>query len=191
VERIVVMGGAVSVPGNVTPVAEANVYSDPEAAAIVFASGAPITMVGLDVTMQTRLYLERWRTARVAAERQSDPVSVAAAKLLDFYVGRATALGVDGPALHDPLAVAVAYQPDLVVARRLHVEVECVGVHTRGQTVASLEGMRERLVDCGDHYDVVGVEAIEGAVDVCLEVDAPRFVDLFLGRLFGEGRLSS
>jgi inosine-uridine nucleoside N-ribohydrolase len=187
VERIVVMGGAVSVAGNVTSVAEANVYSDPEAAAILFASGAAITMVGLDVTMQTRLSRERWRAAGAQAERSSDPAAVAAARLLDFYVDRATALGVEGPALHDPLAIAAAFQPDLVAVQRLYVEVECVGTHTRGQTVAWLGGMRERVVDCGDHDDVVGVELIEGNIDVCVQVDAGRFLDLFLGRLFGEG----
>jgi purine nucleosidase len=185
VERIVIMGGAVSVAGNVTPVAEANVFSDPEAAAIVLSSGAPITLVGLDVTMQTRLTPERWSRARVQAKQMSDAATVAAAGLLDFYVARAAALGVAGPALHDPLAAAVAFEPDLVTAQRLDVAVECVGVHTRGQTVAWLGGMRERLVDRGDHDDVVGVEPTEGNVDVCLDVDAARFMDLFLGRLFG------
>jgi purine nucleosidase len=187
VERIVIMGGAVSVPGNVTPVAEANFYSDPEAAAVVLTSGAAITLVGLDVTMQTRLSIERWHASRAQTQRASDPAATAAAGLLDFYTARAAALGVIGPALHDPLAIAVVFQPDLVAVRRLPVQVECVGVHTRGQTVAWMGGMRERLVDCGDHDDVVGVEPIQGNVDVCLEVDGERFLELFLGRLFGVG----
>ena len=56
--EVVIMGGAVTVPGNVTPVAEFNIYVDPEAAQVVFASGVPITLIGLDVTERVRLTAE-------------------------------------------------------------------------------------------------------------------------------------
>ncbi|MDQ7863706.1 nucleoside hydrolase [Peribacillus frigoritolerans] len=72
VKEVVIMGGAVNVPGNVTPYAEANIISDPEAAHQVLTSGLPITLVGLDVTLQTYLLkskLDDWRaTGKESAE---------------------------------------------------------------------------------------------------------------------------
>jgi purine nucleosidase len=184
-ERIVVMGGAVSWPGNVTPVAEANFYSDPDAAAVVLESGATVTLVDLGVTMQAALTAERWAAAR-ARVGVSPPRDVAAAvALLDFYVGLAAALGEEGPALHDPLAVAVACQPDLVRTSRLQVRVECGGSYSRGQSIAWMQGTRERIEDRGDYDDVVGLESVTGPTEVCLDVDAERFVDLFLNRVLG------
>lgn len=180
-ERIVISGGAVGVPGNVSPVAEANVYADPEAAAIVLGSGAPITLVGLDVTetsTATRGHLEVLRPNGMAGRG-----GVLALELLWAYVGVAERVGAAGAALHDPLAVAVACQPDLVRSARLHVEVELEGGLTRGQTVAWRTGRRERIENRGDHDDVVGIEDVPGQIDVALDVDAERFRSLFFERL--------
>ena len=183
VERIVVMGGAIGA-GNVTPVAEANVHADPEAAAIVLGSGAPITLVTLDVTMQAPLPPSRWQAVRAAhAGLTATHAERAATALLDFYMTRTMDSG--GPALHDPLAVAVACDPSLVTTGHLKVAVECQGEHTRGQSVVWAAGERERTVDRGDHDDVAGLEPVEGTIDVAFEVDADRFLDFFLSRLFG------
>ncbi len=184
-DRLVIMGGAMGVPGNVTPVAEANFYSDPEAAAIVMASGTPITLVGLDVTGQAEVPLRRFAAARTWARvsNGADPIAGLAVALLDYYIGVVPDPGWAGPALHDPLAVAVACQPDLVETKRVKVEVETAGDVTRGQSVAWLSGRREQLVDCGDHDDVIGYEPVAGNVDVALTLEQERFFDLFFRRL--------
>lgn len=186
-DRLIIMGGAVRVPGNVTPVAEANIYVDPEAAAIVLASGARITLVGLDVTMRAALSEGRFRSVRELARNAQDPVARLAAALLDYYVAMSVSIGHPDVALHDPLALAVACWPELISTRRVRVEVECSGSLTRGQTVAWLGGTRERLEDRGDYDDAVGVEPVEGNIDVALEVDAERFLDLFVSRVLGTG----
>lgn len=137
VASITLMGGAVR-GGNVTAAAEFNVWTDPEAAAEVFASGAPLTMVGLDLTHQ--VVLGRDHTAQL--RRAATPTSLVAADLLDAY-GRAHEHheGRAEGAMHDPCAVLAVTHPHLFVTRRRHVDVECAGTLTRGMTVVD-----ERLV---------------------------------------------
>jgi len=185
VGRVVAMCGAVGVPGNVTPVAEANCYADPEAAAAVLSSRLPMTLVPLDVTRRAALSTERLQERlRATGPRPESPSGLAAA-LLKFYVAMAARLGFPAAALHDPLAVAVALQPGLVSTRRLRVDVELSGKLTRGQTVAVMSGRREIVADRGDHDDVIGLEDVEGNVDVALDVDVDGFLDFFLGRVLG------
>jgi purine nucleosidase len=181
VHCIVAMCGAVRGPGNVTAVAEANCYADPEAAAIVFGSGAPIVMVPLEVTLRAALSRERF--AETQQRSRHDPPARLALSLLNFYLSTASRLGSPEAALHDPLAVAVACVPDLVKTRRVRVDVELDGSLTRGQTVAWLSGRRELVRSEGDHDDVVGIEEVVGNVDVALEVDAEGFRGLFLERV--------
>jgi inosine-uridine nucleoside N-ribohydrolase len=128
VREIVVMGGAARVPGNVTPVGEFNVYADPEAAAHVFDQDWPVVMVGLDVTERVRL--TRSDLARVSTSESTTAVLVREVCRHQFGLR-----GVESMALHDPLAMAVAIQPDLVVTRACDVRVETRGEHTLGQTV--------------------------------------------------------
>jgi purine nucleosidase len=182
VHQVIVMCGAVAVPGNVTAVAEANCYADPEAAAIVLESGAPVLMVPLDVTMRAALSRERFERSRPESPNEAGAVGLACA-LLDYYLAMASRVGSATAALHDPLAVAVACAPDLVASRRLRVDVELDGSLTRGQTVVWRSELRERVESRGDYDDVVGIEPVEGNVNVALEVDAGRFLDLFLERV--------
>lgn len=141
--RVVVMGGAyLGTAARPDRPAETNFWSDPEAAAVVLASGAPLRLVGLDVTAQVRL-------ARADADRL-----VAGPRPFGRYAGSCTrayldALGVRGHggavrdggslALHDPLAVAVVSHPGLVTWRRAHVRVETGGDLTRGVALAAFE----------------------------------------------------
>lgn len=110
VPRVVVMGGAVRHAGNVTALAEANIWHDPEAAELVFSMPWAVTMVGLDVSMRTLLdapTVERFANS-------SSPRARFAAAILEHYLGVYEAHhGVRACALHDPLAAAVAVDPTL------------------------------------------------------------------------------
>ncbi|RCV48664.1 nucleoside hydrolase [Marinitenerispora sediminis] len=136
VRRLVVMGGAVQVPGNVTPWAEANVSNDPEAAEVVLGAGFDLTLVALDVTMRT-LADAAWldELAAVPGER-----AAMSARFLDFYTGwYSRALGERACAMHDPLAAAILVDPALVTeSAEVPVRVELRGEYTRGLTVADL-----------------------------------------------------
>ncbi|MFD6953532.1 nucleoside hydrolase [Nocardiopsis sp. TSRI0078] len=134
VRRLVVMGGAVSVPGNVSSHAEANISNDPEAAEAVFAAGFDLDLVALDITMKTVAtaeWLEELKTVRgERAERTSAFLDFYA----DFYAG---IFGSRQCAMHDPLAAAVLVDPDLVTeAFEAPLRVELAGALTRGMTVA-------------------------------------------------------
>ncbi len=163
--RIVVMGGAVSVPGNVTPAAEFNFYVDPEAAAAVFDSGLPLDLVPLDVTRQ--VVVDQADLARRLAGRPSRLARFVA----DFTLhGFASGQGDEGIILHDPLAMGVALDPSLVGFESLHVEIECEGRAARGLSLADrrpLPPHRRHRPNCR----------------VAMTVDAPRFLDVFLDRL--------
>ena len=174
-----------TVPGNVTPVAEANVYNDPEAAHMVLASGATPLLIGLDVTHQAL-----WRPADQEAARQrvqgqaaADPVARLAVDLLDWYLRADLAAGLAGSPLHDPVAVAAAMWPGLFTLEPRHVSVELASELTRGQTVAAPEGRRERLETRDGQRDVVGVETVQSNCHVALTLDGDRFVERFAARL--------
>ncbi len=125
--RLVIMGGAVRVPGNVSAVAEFNIYVDPEAADLVFTSGLDMLLIPLDVTRQVVLSV-----SRVAALGRAR---------LPAAVKRFTLAGAKrhgGLFMHDPLAVASAIDPSLVGTERLVVRVETEGSRTRGMTVVDL-----------------------------------------------------
>jgi inosine-uridine nucleoside N-ribohydrolase len=181
VQDVVIMGGSIT-GGNVNGAVEANIYGDPEAAAIVFNAGWMVTMVGSDVgerTLMTRKYL---------ADLQSlnGPESDFAAKLADFYLKRAEKSGYQGAAMYDPLAVGVVIDPKLVTLKDMHVDVETRGEFTRGETVANRMGSNENNVLHGDHYEIDGVIVLKANARVCLASDADRFLHLFISRIKGK-----
>ncbi|MBS9335491.1 nucleoside hydrolase [Fructobacillus sp. M1-13] len=106
------MGGALTVPGNVTPFTEANINQDPEAANTVFKEQERLTMVGLDVTLRTLLTKKETAAWRALGSKKAQLY----ADIMDFYIDAYATLDIDkrGAALHDPLAVAVAVQPDYI-----------------------------------------------------------------------------
>ena len=138
VADVTIMGGAAMVPGNVTPVAEANIHNDPDAAAAVLAAAWPVTLVPLDTTMESLLDADD-RDRLLASDR---PVARAIGEMLDtyfdFYV-RVFDRRVS--VLHDPLTVAIAIG-DLTLesAPIVHVEVDTTDGPGRGQTVSDLRG---------------------------------------------------
>lgn len=128
ISEVFVMGGAVEVPGNVTPHAEFNIYEDPWSANAVFGSGVPVTLIGLDVTHRTSLHRDggpRW------FESTSKSAELGNRILANSFRERA---GVQEFYLHDPLAVAAAIDPELLVYRRAQVAVVTEG-EGRGRTV--------------------------------------------------------
>lgn len=129
IEYISLMGGA-CYGGNVTPCAEFNIYVDPEAARIVFNSGIPIAMSGLDVTHKAQIFDDE-----IAKLKDLGSVSKMVAELLDFYSIASKRFGFEGSALHDPCAIAWLLQPEIFTAKKCHVDIETHGELTRGMTV--------------------------------------------------------
>ena len=130
---ILIMGGA-AVGGNVTPAAEFNIYADPDAAQIVFKSGVPVVMCGLDVTMQAMLRPEDWdELAQTGTE---------AGKFTKACVQKAWAfcksIGLPGVAMHDACPVMYLAHPEFFRAEEAGVYVESRGSITRGKTVTDL-----------------------------------------------------
>ncbi len=137
---VTAMGGAAMVPGNISPVAEANVYNDPQAAAALLAADWDVTLVPLDVTLEHTLS-EQQRQQLLADER---PFVHALGEIfdqyLDFYLPQ---YGERLSALHDPLAAVLAagaFTP--TIAPRVPVVVDTGTGPGRGQTIADLRGQR-------------------------------------------------
>lgn len=138
--RIVLMGGGYFEQGNITPSAEFNIYVDPEAAKIVFACGAPITMLPLDVTHKALVTRER-----VEAFRALGPVGAAVASWTDFFERYDKAkYGSEGAPLHDPCVIAYLLEPELFSGRLVNVEIETGSPLTLGATVADWWGVTDR-----------------------------------------------
>jgi inosine-uridine nucleoside N-ribohydrolase len=131
IRGIVMMGGSLS-GGNTTPAAEFNVYVDPEAARIVFHSGIPITMVGLDVTDKVLLTEEHVRTLEAGQTPVSQAAWTIARAVLEWYRNKAY---VSGPIMHDSLAVAGFLDPQLLRLEEFYIDVETSGDVTAGETV--------------------------------------------------------
>jgi inosine-uridine nucleoside N-ribohydrolase len=201
VRGIVMMGGSLS-GGNITPAAEFNVYVDPEAARIVFQSGIPITMVGLDATRKTSLTEEHVRTL----ESSQNPVSQAAAKIGRNAINHNRQQGfLVGPNMHDSLAVAGFLDPSLLTLKEYYVDVETTGELTAGETLAysPSAGDLKRKPEAEKQANIN--MAIRGSAPtlastrtspvlrdkfvpnakVAVDVDSPRFFDLLIGRLSG------
>ena len=143
IDEIVLMGGAEG-RGNVTPTAEFNIYVDPEAAAIVFESGLPVTMIGLDLTHQALATPE----VRARLRAQSSTLAQTIDDLLGFFAETyREVFGFAAPPVHDACAVAYVARPGLVQTAERFVAVECAGTWTRGTTVIDTHARLGRPVN--------------------------------------------
>jgi len=164
IDRIVIMGGSMSL-GNWTPAAEFNIYVDPEAAGIVFQSGIPVVMAGLDVTHKAQIHeadIERFRAI-------GNPVSTVVAELLDFFLRyhKDEKWGFTGAPLHDPCTIAWLLKPEIFTTLERWVGVETQGKYTQGMTVV-------------DYYFLTGNKP---NAQVMVDIDREAFVNLLAERL--------
>jgi purine nucleosidase len=181
VKEVILMGGSIS-GGNVNAAAEANIYNDPEAAQIVFQAGWPLTMVGLEVgdkALFTHSYLDQ-------LGKTHGPINDFIYSVNKYLLTLADAFSSGGSPMYDPSAVAVAIDSTLVKTQEMHVDVETRGDFTRGETVANRHGSVERNVLHDDHYEIEGLDKVRPNVKVCVDVDADRFLRLFVSRIQGK-----
>ncbi|QFU21945.1 pyrimidine-specific ribonucleoside hydrolase RihA [Shewanella eurypsychrophilus] len=161
IDSIVLMGGAAAA-GNWTPAAEFNIFVDPESADMVFKSGIPIVMCGLDVTHQA--YIVQQDIERIRAI--DNPVAQCVAGLLDFFMiyHQDPKWGLKGAPLHDPCTIAWLLKPELFTAQDAWVGIETKGEYTQGMTVV-------------DRYQLSGNKP---NAKVLFDVDRDGFVDLIV-----------
>jgi len=160
---VTIMGGAFGLTpygfGNVSPVSEFNVYVDPEAAKMVFASGLKLTLVGLDVTADPTAMLTKDKYEELIAlpSRGAEFLKRISENLVKSW---------GSFSLHDPMAVAYAVDPTLLTVKEYPVDVETEGVITRGQTIADRRTWPE-------------VIELKGKANVAVSADGPRFLRMF------------
>lgn len=157
IKELVWMGGSAG-RGNVTPSAEFNAYADPEAAAIVFSSGLPIVMIGLDVTTTVTLSEEKLESLSLVP---GPAAAIFSASMRQYRAACLRVIG-EGPVMHDPCCVAYVSASDAFTVRRCRVDLELQGNHTRGRTVV----------------DFSAAAVKESNASVALTLDAGRFWDM-------------
>ena len=165
--EVVVMGGAVTVPGNVTPVATANIWGDPQAADVVYRSGAKIAQIGLDVCQQIEFTPEQLAAVWSADTPAVRFLSSAVTFIQQAYRERGRLRNPDGAQFNDVPAMAYAIDPTLFTVTDAYVRVEHHSSLTRGQTVA----------------DLTGLTAMPPNAAVAVGVDAARLTGLWVERL--------
>jgi inosine-uridine nucleoside N-ribohydrolase len=158
IPRIVTMAGAY-LEGNVTPSAEFNVYADPEAARIVFNSGIPITMVGLEVTAQALVTLDDAAKLKALGTPQAKVAAEEIRHEVQWFVDN---LDWSGGQIYDACAVAAVIEPGILQTKPMHVDIELRGELTRGRTVADITGYQKKTPN----------------VDVGVGIDRERFMQI-------------
>lgn len=164
VREVVLMGGALRTPGNVTPNAEFNIYADPHAAHVVLHAGWPIRMVSLDTTNRTPFT----RAQAESFAQGESAVKICMRQMFDHYFNAfAAPSGIEDFHMHDPLCLAAVFQSDLITWEPAYVDIELNGTLTLGETV-------------GYFHDP---ESPAPNVQVSIDVDAERFIQLFVERV--------
>jgi inosine-uridine nucleoside N-ribohydrolase len=186
VSSIVLMGGSLS-GGNVTPAAEFNFYVDPEAASIVFGSGIPIRMVGLDVTRRVQLTERHVQALQAGKGRVSEAAARIAEAVMKMHRG---ADSERGPNLHDPLAVSSLIRPDILTFEDYQVEIETMGSITAGESVGWKHGPARHAAP----MEITGAAKSDSDfpfranTKVATGVDSEKFFELLISRLTTAGK---
>ena len=163
VKELVIMGGAIQEGGNMTALAEFNIYVDPHAAHIVFHSGIPITLIPLDVTHKCLLKQEHVdRLMKI-----DSPVTRFLKDAIDVYLNASINLGYEGCALHDPLTLGMIIAPELLTLKEYYVDVDIAGGVSMGKTFA----------------DIFNVMKKPANMKVAMDVRGEDFIELFLQRM--------
>ena len=167
IAQISLMGGGVKM-GNWTPAAEFNILVDPEAARLVFRSGIPIIMAGLDVTEKALVCPEDFQRIRAVGNQ----VAVTVADWLEFFYQFHKTMDYPGAPIHDAVAVAALVKPEILTMQEMYVDVEVSGDYCTGCTV-------------GDWF---GTSGKKPNVKVLLDIDREAFVDLLVDavKTYGE-----
>jgi purine nucleosidase len=157
VKELVIMGGAIQEGGNMTPLAEFNIYVDPHAAHIVFHSGIPITLIPLDVTHKCLLKQEHIdRLMKI-----NSPITRFIRDAMEVYLKASLELGHEGSSLHDPLTLATIIAPELLTLKDFYVDVDISGGVSMGKTFADILNVTKRPANMKVAMDVRGEEFIE------------------------------
>lgn len=151
IERIVLMGGAREMVGNVAPSAEFNMYVDPDAAAVLYKSGVPITTIGLDVTHKVLATKERLQPIQAI---KNDIARAVANVLGPYSFYDQNRFGLAGAPLHDPCTIAYVLAPKLFSTQSVNLEVETESPLTLGHTVVDVWGRTNRSPNTDWAYDV-------------------------------------
>lgn len=165
VKELVIMGGVMNVSGNVSPVAESNIFTDPEAAKIVFDRFNNITMVGLDVTLKTILTEKMLSNINFDNSLVSDMAKRIILSCINEHKGRKD--GISGMPLHDPLSLMAITNPELFKTVDCEVNIETAGIYTSGQTVCKPLNNKENC----------------RKVRVAIDVNSQKAINLFIESL--------
>jgi purine nucleosidase len=170
-KNIVMMGGTAECAGNISPAAEFNYWQDPDAADIVFRSGAELTMVGLDVCHQTHLYPSQVEECASHGTPLGQFVQASSAPWFRIMAGASESGSLH---LYDSLAMAVAMDTSLVTLENSYVEVEVGAGPAQGMSV-SYHKPFQRMLFNRPHINA----------KVALDVDTEKFTQLFRERVLG------
>ena len=170
---LVLMGGAVLTHGNTSEVASANLYNDPEAAAIVYQSGAPIVQVGLDVCRQAMIPMVQWGRIQQADSPTMKFLTRITPHIAEFYARRAMLYPGMAVAYNDVPAVAYLVQPELFDGQDLYVRIATHDELTKGQTVADLGDRWGHSPNAHVLLNVRGAELTEMFTDRVIGYERP------------------
>ncbi|HXX15264.1 MAG TPA: nucleoside hydrolase [Candidatus Eremiobacteraceae bacterium] len=186
IQEIVVMGGSLT-GGNITPSAEFNFYVDPEAARVMFDSGVPLTMVGLNVTQKVLLGEQQLGVLEAA----QNPVSQAAGKILRStieHIREGRGITAKTMAMHDPLTVAHLIDPSILTLKDYYVQIETSGEFSAGESVAyEHPPARESApMNLGPAARETRAQEFKANAKVAVGVDPDKFFQLLLQRITRE-----